>query len=147
MSENNSFNVSINDVYFVDILKNVLKEGQEHVAECLGSVITSDSDKEAVFKAVLGIKPELNYAIDDLIYIDVDDVYLYGVDKEATKKKFADNTGYVPAVIVNIRPYHREVYRIKIKVMKETVDCYTTWIQPKLIQGSAAEDFPDEQFL
>jgi hypothetical protein len=142
------FNVSIDQDYFVNILKTAIKEGQEDLAVCLGSVITSDRDKEAVFKAALGIKPDLKYAIDDEVYVDLESLYLYSVDKDATADKYVDKTGYMAAKIVSIRPYHRDVYCIQIPVIETSgkEGLITTWTSEDSVRGFSTEEFPDEEF-
>lgn len=145
-----SFSVDIDEEYFIDVLKSVLKNGHDDLAVCLGSVITSDRDKEAVFKAALRIKPSLKYSVGDEIYVDLQDLYLYGIDKDATIDKFADNTGYLKADIVDIKPYHKECYKISLYVMEDRDDkerkIQTTWIRQDYVRGFSTEEFPDEEF-
>jgi hypothetical protein len=145
-----SFSVDIDEEYFIDVLKSVLKNGHDDLAVCLGSVITHDRDKEAVFKAALRIKPSLKYSVGDEIYVDLQDLYVYGIDKDATIDKFADNTGYISVEVIDIKPYHKECYCIKVPVVKDTDDKdkqhTTTWIRQEYVKGFSTEEFPDEEF-
>ena len=142
------FSITLDVPYLVDILKGVIKPGHEDLAQCIVDLVTSDRDMEAVFKAALGIKPQLDYVIGDVVYIDLANTYIYyNVDKEKTIEKFADKTGYIPCTVEDVRPYHAECYRLAIKVIngdgKEMLTNIT--VRDKEIMGKFAEDFPDAE--
>jgi len=142
-----TFSITLDVPYLVDILKGVIKPGHEDLAQCIVEIVTSDRDREAVFKAALGIKPQVNYAIGDVVYIDLKNHYMYDVDKEKTIEKFADKTGYTPCTVKDIRPYNSEAYQIAIKVINDDgKEMFTnTTVRDKEIMGKFAEDFPDEE--
>lgn len=147
LAMNDNFSITLDVPYLVDILKGVIKPGHEDLAQCIVGVVTGDRDREAIFKAALGIKPQINYAIGDVVYIDLAKCYVYDVDKQKTIEKFADKTGYIPCTVENIRPYHIESYNLTINVInsdgKEMNKCIT--VKDKEIMGTFAEDFPDEE--
>lgn len=142
-----NFSITLDVPYLVDILKGVLKPGHEDLAQCIVEVVTGDRDREAVFKAALGIKPILNYAIGDVVYVNLENAYIYNVDKEKTIEKFADKTGYTPCTVEDIRPYHTECYKLAITVINgdgKEMTTHTT-VRDREIMGKFAEDFPDEE--
>lgn len=103
----------------------------------------SDDALTMVTKAIMGVKPQLEYKIGDIVLVNLNDLS-YTCDHEKTIRAGLAKDGFVRCMITKIQKWkHMYPYTIKFryigsdgKVKTKIEEIYTSYIQPE-------EEFPE----
>lgn len=91
---------------------------EDNLAELImGNLAHSQVGLEQITKALLGIFPVANYKVGDFIYVPVDILPSWKMDREATKKLESCFRECIMAQIIKVDLYSSSVYQINCTVV------------------------------
>jgi len=83
----------------------------------IGNLAHSNVGFEQVTKALLGIFPKADYKVGDFIYVAVESLPSWRVDKEACKKMDSCTDGCLMAQIIKVDLYTTDIYQVSCKAV------------------------------
>lgn len=147
MEEEKKVSIELTTTEVKELLIRHLDVKQTHMVADLiiGHIIQTEKGLGQLFKGLIGIFPTLVYKEKDFVYVKLDYLPSWRMDKAMTAELPSVNNGHILAQIIECNPYKNSPYKVTYDVIKEgeiVVKAEMAEIQEIYIREKA-EDFVD----
>ena len=147
MEEEKKVSIELTTTEVKELLIRHLDVKQTHMVADLiiGHMVQTEKGLGQLFKGLIGVFPTLVYKEKDFVYVKLDYLPSWRMDKAKTAELPTVNNGHILAQIIECNPYKGSPYKVSYDVIKEgeiIVKAEMTEIQEIYIREKA-EDFVD----
>jgi len=147
MDQEKKVSIELTTTEVKELLMRHLDITQAHnVADVIiGHLVQTEKGLGQLFKGLIGVFPTLVYKEKDFVYVKLDYLPSWRMDKAKTAELPTVNNGHILAQIIECNPYKGSPYKVSYDVIKEgeiIVKAEMTEIQEIYIREKA-EDFVD----
>jgi hypothetical protein len=117
-----SVEITIEDIQQLLEKHLVIKDKQKFAELIVGHLSKSTIALEQTYKGLLGMYPEFNYKEGDWVYIDINNLTSWRMNKESTLKLPGTLDQCIPCEITSVDKYNGAPYNISFKCVKKDTE-------------------------
>jgi hypothetical protein len=111
--EEKKVNITLGALDIVTMLMHQTNISEDLARVIVGNLCHSSGGLDQLVKALMGVFPTLKYEVGDFVYISVDTLQSWKVDRDATRKLSICKDDMIMAQVTETDKYNSSPYRIK----------------------------------